>query len=62
MSVHGLTRRSNNTVERFHSMIKRKVAKAHPNLFVFVDTLNKIISQKLSDMKVLTSAKTTAGQ
>lgn len=53
MSVHGLDRRSNNTVESFHSMLKRKIKSPHPNLFVFLENVNNIIKNKLADMKCL---------
>ena len=51
MSVFGLKRRSNNAIESFNATLKRKIKQAHPNLFVFIENLNQIISGKLSDLQ-----------
>lgn len=53
LSVFGLPRRSNNSVESFHSSLKKKVKKPHPNIYVFIEHLNNVIAGKLSDMKAL---------
>ncbi|KAL8596226.1 hypothetical protein ACOMHN_021266 [Nucella lapillus] len=55
MTVFGLSRRSNNSIESFHAMLKRKIGVAHPNFYVFIDHLNKVIESKLADLKSLDS-------
>ncbi|KAL8606286.1 hypothetical protein ACOMHN_024182 [Nucella lapillus] len=58
MTVFGLSRRSNNSIENFHTMLKRKIGVAHPNFYVFIDHLNKVIESKLTDLKSLDSGMT----
>ncbi|KAL8625680.1 hypothetical protein ACOMHN_043955 [Nucella lapillus] len=36
-------------------MLKRKIGVAHPNFYVFIDYLNKVIESKLADLKSLDS-------
>ncbi|KAL8587957.1 hypothetical protein ACOMHN_060069 [Nucella lapillus] len=54
MTVFGLSRRSNNSIEIFHAMLKRKIGVAHPNFYVFIEHL-KVIESKLADLKSLDS-------
>lgn len=51
LSVFGLKRRSNNSVESFNATLKRKIQKAHPNIFLFIEHLNNVITAKLSDLR-----------
>ena len=53
LSVFGLKRRSNNSVESFNATLKRKIQKAHPNIFFFIEQLNNVIAAKLSDLRNL---------
>ena len=55
--VFGLSRRSNNGVESFNASLKRKVKKAHPNFFLFIQELNKVIKAKLNDLTCLQNGR-----
>ena len=60
LSVFGLPQRTNNSVESFHAVLKRKMGHPHPNFFVFLDILNKLIQCKLNDLSLLTNGEEIA--
>ena len=60
LSVFGLPQRTNNSVESFHAVLKRKMGHPHPNFYVFLEILNKLIECKLNDLSLLTNGEEIA--
>ncbi|XP_076397917.1 uncharacterized protein LOC105663529 [Megachile rotundata] len=53
VSVYGSAVRTNNLVESFHSAVIRKLKIVHPNFWLFIDNLTKLIADQETNYKRL---------